>query len=68
MVKKVVGPGRETKRAAQGAETRVAFFEGVELERGISLRDQVYKLVRKAIVTGKLPPKALIDEAEIASS
>ena len=37
------------------------------LNRAIPLRDQVYSLVRKAIVTGKLAPGAPINEIDIAT-
>lgn len=50
------------------SEGRLAeFLQGVSLNRTIPLRDQVYALVRKAIVTGKLAPGAPINEIEIAS-
>lgn len=45
-----------------------AFLDGVELDRSMSLRDQVYKLVRRAIVIGRLMPGTLVDEAEIAAT
>jgi DNA-binding GntR family transcriptional regulator len=43
------------------------FLNGVSLNRAIPLRDQIYTLVRKAIVTGKLAPGAPINEIEIAT-
>ena len=43
------------------------FLDGVTLNRTIPLRDQVYALVRKAIVIGKLEPGAPINEIEIAN-
>ncbi len=43
------------------------FLDGVTLNRNIPLRDQVYALVRKAIVVGKLEPGAPINEIEIAN-
>src|SRR5690606_5714358 len=49
-----------------GEDRLSEFLQGVTLNRGIPLRDQVYALVRKAIVTGKLAPGAPINEIEIA--
>ncbi|UDL92593.1 GntR family transcriptional regulator [Mesorhizobium sp. PAMC28654] len=55
-------------QAAQGGEDRLTeFLQGVSLNRAIPLRDQIYALVRKAIVTGKLAPGAPINEIEIAN-
>lgn len=42
------------------------FLNGVSLDRAFPLRDQIYAIVRRAIVTGSLPPGAVIDEVEIA--
>lgn len=42
------------------------FLDGVVLDRGHPLRDQIYTIVRRAIVTGTLVPGAPIDEVEIA--
>jgi GntR family transcriptional regulator, rspAB operon transcriptional repressor len=42
------------------------FLQGVALDRTHPLRDQIYAIVRRAIVTGTLPPGAVIDEVEIA--
>lgn len=50
----------------QGEDRLSAFLGGATLNRAIPLRDQVYSLVRKAIVTGKLAPGAPINEIEIA--
>lgn len=50
----------------QGEDRLSAFLGGATLNRAIPLRDQVYSLVRKAIVTGKLTPGAPINEIEIA--
>ncbi|MET3594728.1 DNA-binding GntR family transcriptional regulator [Mesorhizobium shonense] len=44
----------------------VEFLESASLTRAIPLRDQVYTLIRKAIVTGKLAPGAFVNEIEIA--
>jgi GntR family transcriptional regulator, rspAB operon transcriptional repressor len=48
-------------------EDRLGFLEGVQLSRQLPLSEQVYALVRKAIVMGRLPPGAPIQEPEIAS-
>jgi GntR family transcriptional regulator, rspAB operon transcriptional repressor len=48
-------------------EDRLEFLDGVRLNRQTPLSEQVYALVRKAIVMGKLPPSAPIHEPEIAS-
>lgn len=48
------------------AEDRLGFLDGVILSRQWPLSDQVYTLVRKAIVLGHLPPGAPINEPEIA--
>ena len=37
------------------------------LNRGVPLREQIHALVRKTIVTGKLPPGAPVNEIEIAT-
>ena len=42
------------------------FLPGVTLDRTLPLRDQIYGIVRRAIVTGALPPGAVIDEDQIA--
>jgi DNA-binding GntR family transcriptional regulator len=42
------------------------FLNGVTLNRGAPLRDQVYTVVRRAIVTGRLAPGAPVNEIEIA--
>lgn len=47
-------------------ESLTEFLQGVTLNRAIPLRDQVYTLVRRAIVSGKLGPGAPINEIEIA--
>lgn len=48
------------------AEDRLRFLDGVLLSRQLPLSEQVYTLVRKAIVMGNLPPGAPINEPEIA--
>ncbi len=52
---------------ANGDDRFVRFLEGIRLNRGIPLRDQVYSLVRKAIVIGKIAPGAAINEVDIAA-
>ena len=54
----------QTARGADGKLTE--FLRGAPLNRAIPLRDQIYALVRKAIVTGTLAPGASINEIEIA--
>ena len=48
------------------AVDRLSFLDGVLLSRQLPLSEQVYTLVRKAIVMGHLPPGAPINEPEIA--
>jgi GntR family transcriptional regulator, rspAB operon transcriptional repressor len=48
------------------ANDRLVFLDGVTLSRQLPLSDQVYTLIRKAIVMGNLPPGAPIREPEIA--
>lgn len=50
-----------------GQQDRLGFLDGVQLSRQLPLSDQVYALVRKAIVLGRLPPGAPIQEPEIAA-
>jgi GntR family transcriptional regulator, rspAB operon transcriptional repressor len=47
-------------------EDRLRFLDGVLLSRQLPLSEQVYTLVRKAIVMGSLPPGAPVNEPEIA--
>lgn len=57
-----------SRNAGHGRDTSLLeFLAGVSLNRSIPLRDQVYAVVRKAIVTGKLAPGAPINEIEIAT-
>ena len=49
------------------ATDRLGFLDGVILSRQLPLSEQVYNLVRKAIVMGHLPPGAPISEPEIAA-
>lgn len=49
------------------AEARALdFLGGAVLNRAMPLRDQIYAIVRRAIVTGQLPPGAVISEIDIA--
>lgn len=48
------------------AEDRLSFLDGVVLSRQLPLSEQVYTLIRKAVVMGNLPPGAPINEPEIA--
>jgi DNA-binding GntR family transcriptional regulator len=48
------------------ADDRLVFLDGVILSRQLPLSDQVYTLIRKAIVMGNLPPGAPLKEPEIA--
>ncbi|MGP2490546.1 GntR family transcriptional regulator [Mesorhizobium sp. PUT5] len=58
-----------SRSSAISSDDRLAeFLLGVSLNRSIPLRDQVYALVRKAIVTGKLAPGAPVSEIDIAAS
>ncbi|MCR9195093.1 MAG: GntR family transcriptional regulator [Hyphomonas sp.] len=54
------GPTKKAKEAG------AAFLEHVTLNRTMPLREQIYGLVRRAIVTGGLSPGAPINEIEIA--
>ena len=47
-------------------EDSLRFLDGVQLSRQLPLSEQVYSLVRKAIVMGHLAPGAPINEVEIA--
>lgn len=51
-----------------GEDRLTEFLRDVTLNRAIPLRDQLYSLIRKAIVTGKLAPGAPINEIEIATT
>ncbi|MCU0906518.1 MAG: GntR family transcriptional regulator [Rhodobacteraceae bacterium] len=48
-------------------QDRLGFLDGVQLSRQLPLSEQVYALVRKAIVLGRLAPGAPIHEPEIAA-
>lgn len=56
----------KTDQSAQDRANLTAFLQGVTLTRNMPLRDQIYLLVRRAIVTGKLAPGASVNEIEIA--
>lgn len=43
------------------------FLTEHEIERGRPLRDQAYRLLREAIVTGRLQPRAALNEVDIAA-
>jgi GntR family transcriptional regulator, rspAB operon transcriptional repressor len=47
-------------------QDRLGFLDGVLLSRQLPLSEQVYTLVRKAIVMGRLAPGAPVNEPEIA--
>lgn len=53
-------------RAMSDKASLTDFLRGVTLNRGMPLRDQIYLLVRRAIVTGKLAPGSPVNEIEIA--
>lgn len=58
-------------RAASGEPSSgntdpTAFLDGATIDRGLPLRDQIYSLVRRAIVTGRLSPGASINEIAVA--
>lgn len=59
-----------SRNATQPADPRDRgaqdFLAGVTINRALPLRDQIYALVRRAIVTGRLPPGAVVNEIEIA--
>ena len=58
---------RSGSRALRVRDKRAqGFLDGVTLNRSMPLRDQIYAVVRRAIVTGSLPPGAVINEIEIA--
>ncbi|MFK0207231.1 GntR family transcriptional regulator [Agrobacterium sp. NPDC090283] len=42
------------------------FLKGVTITRNMPLRDQIYQLIRRAIVTGRLAPGSPVNEIEIA--
>ncbi|SLN17973.1 GntR family transcriptional regulator [Roseisalinus antarcticus] len=57
-----------SRSTARGVNDRfVEFLENGRLNRGMPLRDQVYTLVRKAIVTGLVAPGTAINEVDIAA-
>lgn len=43
-----------------------SFLEDIKLSRGTPLSDQIYRLIRRAIVTGRLGPGEIVNEIEIA--
>ncbi|MCZ7448988.1 GntR family transcriptional regulator [Agrobacterium rhizogenes] len=52
--------------SAQDKSDLTAFLSGVTITRNMPLRDQIYQLVRRAIVTGRLAPGSPVNEIEIA--
>lgn len=58
--------GAKSDLSAQDKTGLTEFLRGVTLTRNMPLRDQIYLLVRRAIVTGKLAPGAPVNEIEIA--
>ena len=52
---------------AAAPQDPAAFLGTVALNRSAPLRDQIYLLVRRAIITGKLKPGAPVNEIEIAA-
>lgn len=60
----VKGSTMTAERAA--ADDILSFLDGVALSRQFPLSDQVYALVRKAVILGHLPPGAPVNEVEIA--
>jgi len=60
-------PVRQSKTTLSEPTRLTEFLQGVTLNRAIPLRDQIYLLVRKAIVTGKISPGSPINEVEIAT-
>jgi GntR family transcriptional regulator, rspAB operon transcriptional repressor len=53
-------------RATEVSGERKGFLDGVTLNRSFPLREQIYGIVRRAIVTGRLLPGSAINEIEIA--
>lgn len=55
-----------TGHSAQEKSDLTGFLKGVTITRNMPLRDQIYQLVRRAIVTGRLAPGSPVNEIEIA--
>ncbi|MCZ4432295.1 GntR family transcriptional regulator [Agrobacterium sp. SOY23] len=53
-------------RSLQDKSDLTGFLNGVTITRNMPLRDQIYQLVRRAIVTGRLAPGSPVNEIEIA--
>lgn len=53
-------------RTVRAESKALEFLDGVTLNRAMPLREQIYALVRRAIVTGQLGPGAVVNEIEIA--
>jgi DNA-binding GntR family transcriptional regulator len=66
MATKMSDADEKTKKTAAQTSELANFLDSATLNRALPLRDQIYALVRRAIVTGKLAPGALVNEIEIA--
>lgn len=62
------GPTGIPRAVPPAAAPTAAYLGNATLNRSAPLRDQIYVLVRRAIVTGKLKPGAPVNEIEIAAS
>jgi DNA-binding GntR family transcriptional regulator len=62
----MAGAKRVASRASRPEHGVQDFLNGVTLNRSMPLRDQIYTVVRRAIVTGNLRPGAVVNEVEIA--
>jgi DNA-binding GntR family transcriptional regulator len=62
----MAGAKRAASRASRPEHGVQDFLNGVTLNRSMPLRDQIYTVVRRAIVTGNLRPGAVVNEVEIA--
>jgi DNA-binding GntR family transcriptional regulator len=60
-------PRRTVSKGEQVAGSKPDAFDGTSLDRATPLSDQIYSIVRRAIVTGSLSPGAVIDDHEISS-
>jgi DNA-binding GntR family transcriptional regulator len=62
----MAGKKRPISNAAEASGGGNGFLDGVTLNRSFPLREQIYGIVRRAIVTGRLLPGSAINEIEIA--
>jgi len=62
----MAGSKRHAPAVAEASRSASDFLAGVTLNRSFPLPDQIYSIVRRAIVTGRLPPGSVINEIEIA--